>query len=70
MLYPSINEMMKGQSSRYSLVIATAKLARKISLDAEKNKEQLEENPVRTAVHILHKGIKTGGIKIVDPQIK
>lgn len=35
MLYPSIMDLMKKADSRYSLVIATSKRARKIAEDAQ-----------------------------------
>ena len=39
MLNADLNKVLKGKTSRYSLVIATAKRARKIAEDAEENNE-------------------------------
>lgn len=69
MLYPSIQELMKDQTiSRYSLVAATAKLARKVCENAELHEEKMPENPVRIAVHYLHNGIQAGTLHIVEPE--
>jgi len=36
--------------------MATAKIARKLSYDAEQNKERLDQKPVKLAVEMLKKG--------------
>ncbi len=75
MIYPSIEEITKGQYNRYSLVIATAKGARKI-LDeelAEKDlhkeekstkKDAVEEKSVKKAIRML----TNGEMKVVSKQ--
>lgn len=70
MIYPSIEEITKGQYNRYSLVIATAKCARKI-LDEElmnakekaaekeerhSKKDAAEEKSVKKAIRMLTSG--------------
>ena len=47
---PSVDDMLSGKKSRYSLVIAVAKRAREITEDAFEDKKPLEEKPVKTAV--------------------
>ncbi len=69
MLYPSIHEMMKNNTiSRYSLVAATAKLARKMCDEAELHEQNLPDNPVRTAVHYLYNGIQNDTLRIIEPE--
>lgn len=46
----TIDDMLSGKASRYSLVIAVAKRARDISSDAEKNGDILLEKPVNMAI--------------------
>lgn len=53
----------EGRISRYSLVTATAKLARKISEDAERDGEILTDKPVSLALDKL----LDGEYKIVEP---
>ncbi len=68
MLYPSVAEMLQNNTiSRYSLVSATAKLARKICEEAELHEQKLDENPVRMSVHYLYNGIKSGTVHIIEP---
>lgn len=51
MLNPDLRNVLKGKTSRYSLVLATAKRAREIADDAEKNGEIIVEKPVTLAVN-------------------
>lgn len=51
MLNPDLRTVLTDHLSRYSLVIATAKLARRIVEDAEENEEILEEKPVTIALN-------------------
>ena len=64
MLRPAISDLLGPKDSRYSLVIATAKIARKIAEYAEIHKEPLEDKPVSIAVDLLSKG----KYKIIYPQ--
>ncbi len=54
---PELTDLLKGEHgeriSRYSLVSATAKLAREISDDAVRRKEILTEKPVSMALEKL-----------------
>ena len=50
MYKPSIDDMLAGKQSRYSLVIAVAKRAREISDDYKKKGVLLDEKPVLMAV--------------------
>ena len=60
MLYPSVNELIKGEHRcRYSLVIAVAKQARYLAEKAEENGEKLEEKPIKPAVISFEKGKAT-----------
>ncbi len=56
MLYPSIVELTKNKQSRYSLVIATSKRARKIASDAEQMGIMLTEKPVKIAISEIQSG--------------
>ena len=46
---PSVDDMLSGKQSRYSLVIAVAKRAREIDQTAEDNGEIMTEKPVHMA---------------------
>lgn len=46
----SVSEILKGNESCYSLVVAIAKRAREISENAEENGEILIEKPVQLAI--------------------
>lgn len=48
---PDLTGVLKGHTSRYSLVIATAKRAREISEIADEAGESLIEKPVSIALH-------------------
>lgn len=56
MLYPDINELEKVAKSRYALVIVTAKRARQLLEASEANKMQLEDKPVKLAIHDIASG--------------
>ncbi|MBQ5824142.1 MAG: DNA-directed RNA polymerase subunit omega [Clostridia bacterium] len=48
---PDLSNVLEGRTSRYSLVIATAKRARDITDDAVERKESLIEKPVSLALN-------------------
>lgn len=54
MLRPAISDLLEPQESRYSLVVGVAKIARKISDEAQENNQPLEEKPVSLAVEMLY----------------
>lgn len=56
MLNVDLQKLLKGDISRYELVAATAKRARMIVDDAEKNKTIIVEKPVSIAVEELQNG--------------
>lgn len=56
MLNPDLNSVLKGKTSRYSLVIATAKRARAIAQEAEENNEIIVEKPVTLALNEFIEG--------------
>jgi DNA-directed RNA polymerase subunit omega len=56
MLYPSIGSLLKFTGNRYSLVIATAKRARQIAMDAEKNGDILPDKAVKMAINDICSG--------------
>ncbi len=51
MLNPDLRNVLKGKTSRYSLVLATAKRAREIAEEAEEKGEIIIEKPVTLAVN-------------------
>ena len=51
MLNPDLRNVLTGKTSRYSLVIATAKRAREIAEVAEEKGEIIVEKPVTLAVN-------------------
>ncbi|MBR6408013.1 MAG: DNA-directed RNA polymerase subunit omega [Clostridia bacterium] len=55
MLRPATSDLLGPDSNRYSLVIATAKIARQISEEAQEKKIPLEDKPVSLAVELLSK---------------
>lgn len=63
---PSMNEILKENESYYSLVVAVAKRAREIAIEAEENGDILIEKPVQLAVEDFARGdyklIETEGI--------
>lgn len=56
MLRPTDIEQLKGDHSRYAVVIGVAKRAREIAVDAENNGEILIEKPVSLAIADFKKG--------------
>jgi len=57
MLYPSVNNLIKGENRcRYSLVIAVAKQARYLSDKADEAGEKLTEKPIKAAVTSFDEG--------------
>lgn len=64
MLKPAVNSVLDEAHSRYSLVIAVAKRARRIAEQAERSGEVLVEKPVDIAVdELMHHRYK-----IVEPE--
>lgn len=65
---PDLRDLLKGEGghaiSRYSLVTATAKLAREISDKASEEHEIITEKPVSTALDKL----LSGEYAIVEPE--
>lgn len=59
-----LNKILKGHTSRYSLVTAVAKRARNISEIAEENGEIIIEKPVSIAME----EIAAGKFDIVEPE--
>mgnify|MGYP000757717591 FL=1 len=59
-----LNKILKGHTSRYSLVIAVAKRAREISENAAEEGEILIEKPVSLAIQ----EIADGKYDIVEPE--
>lgn len=62
---PSIDDMISGKKSRYSLVIAVAKRARQIVSKAEETGEILVEKPVNLAI----KDFKEHKYLILEPEV-
>ena len=56
MLNPTDIEVLKGNNSRYAVVIGVAKRARDIAEAAEENKEILIEKTVSLAINDLKSG--------------
>ena len=56
MLAPNDIEELKGNNSRYAVVIGVAKRARQISEEAEANKEIIIEKPVSLAIQDFRNG--------------
>ncbi len=64
MLNPDLRSILTDHLSRYSLVIATAKLARRVVEDAEETGEILEEKPVTIALN----KVLDGEYEIEEPE--
>ncbi len=64
MFNPDLRNVLKNNTSRYSLVTAVAKRAREISSDAQDNSEILTEKPVSLALD----EIITGKFEVVEPE--
>lgn len=56
MLAPNDIEELKGENSRYAVVVGVAKRARQIAEEAEANKEILIEKPVSLAINDFRSG--------------
>lgn len=63
MFNPDLKDVLKNHLSRYSLVTATAKLAREISDEALENGEIIVEKPVSLALDEIVEGKYT----IIEP---
>lgn len=57
MLKPAVEDIISKEQSRYSLVIAVAKQARKIANDYAEREEILIEKPVKLAVQEFADGL-------------
>ncbi len=64
MLNPDLNKLCKGNTSRYSLVIAAAKRAREITDEALEEEKIITEKPVSTALNEFI----NGNLEIVEPE--
>lgn len=64
MLNKDLSNVLKGHTSRYSLVTATAKRAREIAEEAEREKRIMTEKPVSLAID----EIIDGKYIIVEPE--
>ena len=64
MFNPDLTKVLEKYDSRYSLVAATAKRAREIAAEAEKNGDILEEKPVSLGLD----EIIAGEINIVEKE--
>lgn len=56
MLAPNDIEELKGNNSRYTVVVGVAKRARQIAEEAEANKEIIIEKPVSLAIQDFRNG--------------
>ncbi len=56
MLAPNDIEELKGNNSRYAVVVGVAKRARRIAEEAEENKEIIIEKPVSLAIQDFREG--------------
>lgn len=63
MLAPSDIEELKGDNSRYAVVVGVAKRARQIAEDAIENHEIIIEKPVSLAI----KDFKDGDCSLIVP---
>ena len=50
MIHPKINDIIEEQKNRYKVVIAIAKNARKIALDAENDGVVLNDKPISLSI--------------------
>lgn len=62
---PSVDDMLKNRTTRYSLVIAVAKRAREISAEIEENERVVDEKPVLMAIE----DFKNHKYSILEPDI-
>ncbi len=66
MIYPSIDEITKGAYNRYTLVIAAAKCARKVTEENLENKDQDKDVPAEKAVKTAIKRLYSGEYVITE----
>lgn len=64
MFNPDLRNVLKNNTSRYSLVTAVAKRAREIATDAQENNEILKEKPVSIALDEIISGV----YEVVEPE--
>lgn len=64
MYKPSIDNMLLGKESRYSLVVAVAKRAREIASRIEQEGQIIEEKPVLMAIE----DFKNHKYEILEPE--
>lgn len=64
MFNPDLSKVLSNHTSRYSLVTATAKLAREISEENEASDEFITEKPVSSALD----KILSGEYQIIEPE--
>ena len=64
MFNPDLRNVLKNNTSRYSLVTAVAKRAREIAIDAQENNEILKDKPVSIALDEIISGI----YEVVEPE--
>lgn len=62
---PSVDDMLKNRTTRYSLVIAVAKRAREISAEIEESERIVDEKPVLMAIE----DFKNHKYSILEPDI-
>lgn len=62
---PSVDDMLKNKTTRYSLVIAVAKRAREISAEIEESERVVDEKPVLMAIE----DFKNHKYNILEPDI-
>ena len=64
LLYPAIKDLLNQVPSRYMLVNMVANRARKLSIEAEKSGEPLDEKAVSLAIH----EVANGTLQIEEPE--
>lgn len=62
MIHPKINDIIEEQGNRYKVVIAIAKNARRIALEAETEHYILNDKPVSLSI----REFETGKVKIAN----
>lgn len=65
MLRPSIDDMLSGKKSRYSLVIGVAKRAREIAQESAQEGKIITEKPVNLAIE----DFKEHRYEILEPDV-
>lgn len=61
----SVENMLKGKESKYSLVMAVAKRAREITTEIYRGKAKVTEKPVNLAI----KDFKDGKYTVYEPEM-